>query len=445
MTNVKRLLYPLIALFVILFSSCEKDDDKTFLFPGMSKLEFGYNANVIELTIGNIADQSLEWSASTQDDFLAFSKTSGMLDANEYQTISVSLQRDKISGDSISSSIKLTSSVGNDVDISVFILNYPENKIRLSYRVADAAFDANGQLLYILPSTPDFLDIYDLADKTFKRIALDINQYSNLSFLELMPDGKNLFISQHNYLYQFDITQEIIASSYQFDDYLISATGTPNQKLYLTTDDWNQNFYTLDVSTHQLVLNNIDLEDCYIQVHPSWKYLYGTAYYDDFTKIDIQGETPQVIYSNYSLGEADKLWITGTGQRIITSDKRFLTINPDLPGEDILNSENINYSSYPLIGDVAFDKETNEYYIIFKPSDYYENYASLHVFDETMNPLREIVPEPFLENTNNGAYESVRATPKIIFSNPVDNTIILFSKAESNYENIYGIEIIKSD
>jgi len=61
MTNVKRLLYPLIALFVILFSSCEKDDDKTFLFPGMSKLEFGYNANVIELTIGNIADQSLEW------------------------------------------------------------------------------------------------------------------------------------------------------------------------------------------------------------------------------------------------------------------------------------------------------------------------------------------------------------------------------------------------
>jgi len=105
----------------------------------------------------------------------------------------------------------------------------------------------------------------------------------------------------------------------------------------------------------------------------------------------------------------------------------------------------MNYSSYPLIGDVAFDKETNEYYIIFETSDYYEDYASLHVFDETMNPLREIVPEPFLENTNNGAYESVRATPKIIFSNPVDNTIILFSKAESNYENIYGIEIIKSD
>ncbi len=439
----KKSFYPLLMIFVFLFSACEKDDDKTLLFPGKSKLDFGYNNNMLELSMGNIADQSLDWSATAQDDFLVLDKTSGTLEAGEYQTLSISLQRDIIAGDSVLSSIKFSSNVGQDIHVGVFIHNYPENKIRLSYGVSDMVFDKSRQLLYILPAADnDFIEVFDISKKTFRRIDLDLTVFSSIGFIQLMPDGKNLIISQYYHFHILDVETEKIVYSHDFNPIIISAVGTPDQRIYISSDSWGQTFHILDLNTLELFPQSISLEGVYLQAHPSWKYLYGIGNHEELMKIDIQGGMPIEVYSNYNYQQVDRLWMSGDGTRIITSDKQFIHIDPNLSGYDVLETEMISVSSYPYILDFAENQQYNEYYLIFRDS--YQDHTHLYACDQSMNSLRKITPEPLLVNTNSGGYESVGAMPLQVFSNPSDNSLILLTYGRVDYDEVFAIEILKN-
>ena len=436
--------FPLILLFVLFLSACEKDDDKTFLFPGKSKLDFDYDVHLLELSLGNIADKTLNWTATAQDDFLVLDKTSGTLAAGAYQTLSIAPLRNKITGDSVQSSITFSSNVGQDIRIGVSIRNYPENKTRLSYSVRDMAFDKDKQVVYLLPDGGEYLEVFDLNEKAFRKIDLKWNSHSNNDFLQLMPDGKNLIISQYHSLFVLDLKSESIVYSHDFNKKIVSATGTPNQIIYITLETGNQNFFTLDLNTRNLVSQELNLNRIFIQAHPSWKYLYGVGYFEELMKIDIQGDTPQEIYSNNKYQEADRLWISDDGTRIITDDMQFIHINPNLAGYDVLETETISVSTYNAIHDFAGNTQNNEYYLIFKDSYYYEENTSLYACDQEMNALHKIIPEPFLVNNNSGGYESAKATPHFIFSNPTDNTLIVLTYGRVKSKRVYALEIIEN-
>lgn len=436
---------PLLAILVFALSACEKDDESYYLFPGKTNLDFGYETNSLKLSIGNIADETINWTISTRESFLEFTTTSGALDPGEQQTINVNLIRSMITNDSISSSVQLTSSKGKNIDIPVFILNYPENKIRLPYSVASADFDATRQLLYILylESQPG-LQIFNITDGTFKTFELDLNYFSSISNLHVMPDGKNLIVYTGSYIYQIDAGTGEIVYSHQLNDWITCVAGTPTQKLYIMTDDWGDNFYCLDLETHNI--SGVGFYSTYvqhIQIHPSWNYVYGISSYDGLIKISLQGEVPVLVYSMYEY-DGNQLWITGGGEKIMTSGKELLSIDPELPGEDVISSIGIESFGYPYVEDVAYNSSDEVYFILFTDQDYYSDGSfSLRMYNSEMAFLRTLNPEPFLTSSNDNGYQSETAYALRIFNNPEQNNLVAITRsATSGYNSTYAIDIL---
>ncbi len=437
-------LLAIIAL-CILTSSCEKDEDSYYLYSGKTNLEFGYNTNSINLNLSNLSDEAIQWSISSTDDFLAFSDPSGSISAEGNSDVTISVRRELISADSISSLVQISSSKGEGLSIPVFIRNYPENKIRLSFRVTGSAFDENRQILYLLStfSSSPRLEVYDVEEGTFTTHDLDISSYSNSATMYLMPDGNNLAITMGSNLYLFDVNEGIINYSLQFDAYITNTSGSPDQRLYISTQNYSDKLYFVDLSTKELftvVINN--LYGHYIQTHPSGDYLYGMHHYNGIIKLNISSTTPTLVYSDYQY-EAAKMWIVDNGNRIITNEKMVLEINPDMGGNDIVSSSSIEVSGFQYISDVAYDASDDNYFVLFTNSDYYDEIRSLQRLNGSMDFMKVIEPEPFLENNGSGGYTSINAWVRTVYCNPENNTLVLITSSDpGNYPDYSAIEII---
>jgi hypothetical protein len=446
MKTKKSFLLLILFLSALVFSSCEKDDDKTFLFLGKTKIEFGYNTNANQLTISNIADKPIEWSVISTENYFSFSENSGMLDANDHVEITIGLLRSEIAGDSLVTTLTFKSSIGQDINMEVIILNYPENKIRVPYLIKDVAHDPDRQLLFLTCEYDRYVDVFDMAAESFERMDLSIDDWY-YSVLELMPDGNHLVIVSSGNIYFFDAGTGALVNSHQFNDYIFNVAPSSDQKIYFTTTDWSPPLYTYDLITQQLTQDFINTGALYLRAHPSGKYLYGSINYGEMKKIDIQGDTPQVVHSYSQYSGADKFWITNEGNTIITSKMDVFFINPDLPGNDITGSVDIDMPGMSQIVDAAFDGENDEYYLIYKSNGYYDYTFKLEVFDGDMNHLHTITPEPFLANGNgsNGDYQSVPAVPYKVIRNEKDNSMVLITRPqEPDYSTISAIEIIST-
>lgn len=435
----------IIAIFGFVVSSCEKDDDSYFLFPGKTKLDFGYNTNSISLKLSNLDDEKLTYTISSNDDFLAFSDQTGSIEGNGEKYVTISVRRNSITRDSISSSVYLSSSKGQSSNIQVFIRNYPENKIRLSNRVVGSAFDQNRQLLYLLytNSYEPQLEIYNVSDGVFTTYNLNLDEYSSYGELYLMPDGNNCMIVMRYMLIQFNVNDGEITNSWQFDDYITNVAGSPNQKLYVSVDDYWNSFYSIDLNTG--VLTPIDIQSMeghYIQMHPSWDYLYGIDHYDGLIKIDIRNNPPTMVYSDNQY-DGDKLWIVGGGNKIITHEKALLEISPELSGNDIQSSSQVSESDYQYISEVAYDETQDTYFVLFSNSGYYEENSSLHKLNGSLDFIEVIEPEAFMQNDSQGGYNYIDAIVRYVYCNPANNSIVTITTSDSSYPDYTAIEIIK--
>ncbi len=298
-----------------------------------------------------------------------------------------------ISKDSVSSSVQISSSKGQGVNIPVFIRSYPENKIRLPFRVTGSVFDETRQILYMLStlSGSPKLETYNVSEGTFAQYNLNISGYTNNAGLCIMPDGEHLIINMGAMLYLFDVNEGTIVHSLQFYEYITNTTGSPNQKVYISTQNYDDTFYYLDVNTKELVSVNINtMYGHFIQTHPSWEYLYGMHHYNGLLKLNISSNPPTLIYS-----------------------------------------EN------------QYDADKDTYFVLFTNSDYYNESRSLQMLSGSMDFIRVIEPEPFLINDGNGNYTSENAAVQKVFNNPANNTLIVITRIESNnYYDYNAIEII---
>jgi hypothetical protein len=440
--KANSLLFVLICSVVLI--SCKKDDDKTFLLLGKSKLEFGYNDNLTTLTVSNISEKTLQWSVSSPDDYFNFSEDGGTLDAGQYLKIEIGLKREIITDDSARATLRFTSSIGKDVSMNVLIKNYPEKKIRVPYNITDVAFDADKQLLYLLPANDPFIDIYDLTKKSFFRLNLSISDYYyyNLSGLKLMPGGERIVISGYDRMFVIDRFSGDVLHSHQFTNQsIISFACAPDEKIFFTTTGWSALLYSFDLKSGQVTSHDVSISNHYIDIHPTLKYLYGINY--GLNKIDISGTAPELVYSHSQSSIGDRLWIASSGQAIATSSGVVFTIDPELQGNDITNTNNIPMEGMSSINDIAFNMSNGEYYVVFRSSEYYNPTYRLDVFNNDLAPSHTITPEPFLSVGSGNNYQSDPAMALKIFMNEKEGTIILVTRpATSDYYSINAIEIL---
>ncbi len=443
-TLKRKIFFVLLLSFVVLLFSCKKEDEKEILFLEKAELDFGYDNSFLSFSINNDSDETMGWTASSNDDFICLSKSSGFLEVNASEKIVVSIKRNELEGDSISSEITIKTSTGDFHTIDVYISNYPENKIRVNYRILDAEYDKIHNRLFLIPMQHKFIDIYNVDEKTFERIDGSKFYYD----LEISVDGKYLGATAYFGGFSLiDIEKKEVVSQYDVKGEFGSFVYAPNNKVYLFPFYFNGSFQYIDLNSHQISTCDLNFisDEMSAQLHPSGKYIYGLTHSWYIVKIDIQTEEPKLCYNLTSFTIGKYLWIPGDGKKIITSGKRILTINPDTIGNDITNGTKIEIPDY-YIFHVEYNASKSEYCIIASTKQGYAENTKLIKYDNDFNFIRNIELEHFCFINEDGEYYNIDADARYVFVDSSDQKLIIISQPENrgqySFIELGGIEII---
>jgi DNA-binding beta-propeller fold protein YncE len=428
-------------------TGCKKEDGKN-LYLSQSRVVFDYSLDLATITISNTGSKDFTWTASTPSDFLEFSKSTGTCSKNSPDKFDIRLLRERIHTDSITTSVTITTSSGETASISLFIHGYPESKIRYNPTLLDAGYDyIHDRLILLAYSGSDyFLDSYDLAGKKFTRIPLAGN--SSPSNLSVSPDGTYAVVGSGSLskMVHIDLMQNSIINTFPVEQFSGKPiTRADKQVFYFPYyEEYSINRLTLTTGSFASFNVGTYLYVNMAELHPSGKYIYAAGYSQLF-KFNVSTAEPQLVYSTSSYYMNSKLWLSADGLKIFTMDKKILSIDPQLPGNDVTQvSEFQMWQNYVYL--IRQNPVYNEYCIVPSNSSYsYDaNCDQIIEFNSNFEQVKTVLLEKYYFPVNNGqSYQVSDAIADYMFVSSDGNKMVVISHAENNYYSISrGIEII---
>jgi hypothetical protein len=453
LNNFRTFLLMIIASVITLsYTGCKKDEDTYSLYVLNSNLNFGYDENRMDVSFSNISDNTIEWTATSPENFITFDQDRGSLSKGISNTLQIIVNRELISSDSIETEVLIHSSLGDKVTLNITVLNYPENKIRLSYNVKDAAYCNKYEKLYILPynssSSSNFLDIYNPINGSFEQIEFQ----NNVGFDKVVVsyDDNYLGLYGGNYLFVVDLATNSIVEELYLGYSVSSIVFAPNNKLYIfPNNNSNYDMHCYNMTTNEM--QEFDFpqfyrDDIIGKLHPSGKYIYAVD--DDYSeyliKISLDGTTPNVVYSENMEGFDDNIWFSDNGIMVFSVTNKYCIINPDMAGNDVVGNSSFEFNYY-RIQDLEFNGKTNDYYIVPTYSSY-DFTDRVLVYDELLNYKKMINSEDFIyKQYGNDTYSYVKAMVTNVYVIESNGGIILITKPDGYSSNVTAIEVISRD
>ena len=444
--NLSILLF--FILLLIQFSSCNKDEDEAVLYLSKTRVEFNYDENSAIVYISNIGSGDFTWNVNSEYDYIYFSKNSGTCSKNAPDEFEINIQRNKITGDSISASVMFSTSSGENQKISLFILNFPEEKIRLDYNIVDAEYDyVNDRLILLSNSYEHFIEIYDLNENKFHRITF--NEYA--SELSVSQDGDYAVTgmqSSNEHISYINLSALQFESEFEISNDVNDIVATSEKIAYIFPRyGYNEigqlNLTNGNYSTYQF--NQIG-DDLIAKLHSSGNYIYAAGDYSKLIKFDISSTIPQMLYNTSSYDMDNKLWLSKDGTKIFTKNKKILHIDPALPGEDVTDVNDLTFADDYLYF-IEQSSHLDEYYLITTDNYYSSSHSEsdrILVYNNNFTQESIINLEKFyyLQQGQNG-YSLADASAEYIFSSSDGSKIIVISMSDYNYYDNWGIEIIE--
>lgn len=431
------------------FPGCKKSNEDYSIYLKQRNLSFDYDESRLQVTFSNISDNTINWTANANDEFISFSKELGSLSSNETESFEVVVNREFLSGDSINSEFFINSSAGDKVTIKIAVSNFPENKIRLGYSVKDAVYAKNVDKLYILHDYQEsFIEVFDIAEKTFERIALSQNiTYQGVS---ISYDEKLLGVYSNKYLLILDLTTNQFIGEHYFAKGISSVVFAPGQKVYVFPDySYYIDLYCLDLSNNEILefeFENYSTDGYIGRLHPSQKYIYAVDdYYDNrLIKLSITNSEPVLEYYEYYEDFYNNLWFSYDGTQVFSITEQYINIDPDLPGNDILSTANFTFN-YHYVYDMNYSTSHQEYYII-PEYDNHDFTDKVLIYDEDLNYKEMIHSEDFMYiEYGDIGYSYKKALTNRVFSTNSGDQLILIITPENGSYNLRGdaIQIIE--
>ncbi|MCX6252225.1 MAG: hypothetical protein NTX61_15930 [Bacteroidetes bacterium] len=432
-------------LLLIQLSGCKKNNEHN-IFLSQSKVTFDYNDNQVTIKISNTGSGEFTWNIQSSSEYLKFSKTTGLCARNEPDNFDILLSREKIHSDSISTSVTITTSSGESASISVFIHGYPESKIRYNSTVLDADYDyANNRLILLGNSSGKyFLDIYDIGQGSFDQIL--INNY--MSYLSVSQDGTYAIVGSNsgNYISYIDLIQNKIVNTYSTESYIGNSIASSGKLVYCFSEYSDYGIGRLDLNTGSYATFDLGsyLSIDAAELHPSGSFIYACGY-STLYKFAINASEPQLVYSNSNYNMGSGLWISRDGSKIFNANKKILSINPQLTGDDITQVATLNmWQNYIYL--IRQNPVRNEYYVVptTSSSGTDNNSNQILVFSNTFEQTSTIQLEKFFTSEYyDGSYRLIDAIAKYLFVSTDGSKIIVISRSnDSNYSYYWGIQII---
>nr|NQU89426.1 hypothetical protein [Bacteroidota bacterium] len=184
-----------------------------------------------------------------------------------------------------------------------------------------------------------------------------------------------------------------------------------------------------DLNSNVLSSIPIGISNIRAEPHPSWKYLYGISNYEYLVKFNIQGNIPEVVYSTLDMAFGYKCWVSEDGNRIITSNKKVLSINPDTTGYDITSISEIGcLLEYRTTLQLVQNSQKNEFYFLETLHPYYSDPRNLLVLNNNLDFKNEISPEGFHYIEPDGGYAIAQAEIQFVFYDGSGQNVILITR-----------------
>ncbi|MCD4771910.1 MAG: hypothetical protein K8R41_00850 [Bacteroidales bacterium] len=435
----------LIVIIGVIFSGCEKQDDKTDLYLSENEIEFNYDENSATIYVNNIGSGEFSWNVSSEDDYIYFSKSSGNCSKNIADKFEIKLQRNKIIEDSISTSIMFSTSTGENQEISLFILNFPEHKIRLSFKVFDVGYDyINDRIIFLSDNN---IEVYDLEENIFQSIELN-QSHSSLS---VSPDGSYAVAggtySNSNISY-INLAESTLIGEFAISNDINDIVFAPDNISYIFPNYSNNSIGKLNLinGNYSIYQFNQIGDDINAKLHPSGHYIYAAGEYLGLIKFDIQSDVPEMIYNSSYYDLDNKLWLSKDGNKIFTITKKVFHIDPSLPGEDVTDVSELTFADNYLYS-IEQSSLLDKYYLITTNNSYSSLSESnmILVFNSSLTLENTINLENFyyLQQSQNG-YLQVNASAEYVFSSKDGSKIIVICKSDYGYNDSWGIEIIEN-
>jgi hypothetical protein len=442
-----RCILRLFSLAVLLqLVSCKKSDDVTLLV-NPTNITFGYTEDQATVYISNAGSPEISWTVSSSSDFIDFSKRSGSCSKNVPDKFNILLKRELIHQDSLHASVTITPSSGDPSTISLFIHGYPENKIRVNATIYDADYDYTHDRLVMITYSNGInqVEMYDLAQNKFTTIPV----ITGLSRIAVSPDGTYALASSssNNLFVQVDLVQNTVVNSFYGQSYSIEPIPCNNKSVYYFPYYDNSSLIRLDLltgntQTYDLGTYQYFAEAC---LHPSGRYIYAGGN-SVLSKISIIEDTPQLLYytSNYYI--ESNLWLMRDGTHIFTDNRKILTIDPGLAGNDIVHDDNLTLPT-EYVHLAGQSTVRNEYYVVGSNSYYSEdeNCSRIYVFNSSYSQTGSISLEKYYlyYSSSSQSYFTANALADFLFVSSDGSKIIVISHPENYYSDYgSGIEII---
>jgi len=445
MKRINTILFCLLVIFAL--SSCKKEDDKINIYLNQSSIEFNYEESSSKIYISNIGSEDFTWTASTASGFINFSKSTGKCEKNNYDEFEINLKRNEIQGDSVSATVNVTTSLGDNQEIDIIILNYPENKFRFDFSLYDAKYDYINDLLLMRPSyNNNFVAIFDVKNYLLRKI----NFQDHPLDITIMPQGGIAVVSFQNYsAVTIDIIENKVLETYSINNQSFAEIiGAPNNQVYFLPSYSYDDIGVLDIISGSFTKYSfsISLDINQALLHPTGNYIYGVDY-SELIKLNIENQYPAFEYSTYSYDPDGEIWLSKDGLNIFTKSKKRLLINPEISGVDVISEETLPLEDYSLYY-IEHNIHNNEYYTItanYKSSNNITGGDKIIILDNNFMPAGTIELEDFYYLlSGEPGYQITNSYANYIFCTSNGNKIIVISQASGYYGGyLWGIEVIE--
>lgn len=422
-------------------------------------IDIGELTNKTDFSFFNRTQDSIPYSLNSSSE-LTLDPTSGVLQSFKSQKINVTINRSKITQDTVYFYIDINFN-NEKKTVVVRVLSFFENKLHLQGNVIDAAYDHKRKKLYYINNNPNQLVEFDPATKKSNILNLSntpiyISLSSSGNYAAIANDGNATLVN----LNSFSVINTFTTGARPYDIILKDSAF-----VYIFPEvGGHVKVQCIDLQNNYNILKSNGrsiYEKCKAALHPTQDAIYTAdngVNPADVTKVDVSNDTATVLYDSPYHGDYDlggDLWITKNGNRLITRGKTVLqtttTKSTDMiySGSIQLNIPKRLRDGDPIsyFGIRSLDEDSKNDKIVIAAYNTRGSIAINQVYlhkTSTLQYLQSVNLENFVvPNTASGQYDYYNAEPFFTFFTGYGDEILVLTKGTgSGLSNPWGLELI---
>jgi hypothetical protein len=288
---------------------------------GTTSLDLGFFTDAGTVKVTNTGNVALDWSVETDQAFIAVDPAAGTVAVGDTTTVSVTVDRTGLATGTHPAILTFHGPDQQEATVAVQIEHFENELVALDYRIVDAEYDRNHDVIVAVSTSPNRLVIRDPETGDETAVTLSLTP----SCVSIQPGGDLAAVGHDGNFSLVDLTSGTVTRTYAVTTNAVDIVLATNGYCYVfpRTDQW-EGIRCIQLATgvettsggYSIYAGTLG------KLHPSGEYMYGAnngLSPSDFEKYDIRPGTATVMYDSPYHGDyafSGDIWIADDGLRL---------------------------------------------------------------------------------------------------------------------------------